>query len=127
MLSYRDPRLAGTYEDFKRAIAWAVESPLLREHIEEAIIGVIGELDKTRSPHQEELKSWQLRQAGVTQAMREQFRRGVLECTEAQLKAVSNAHLLGAEPSRAAFAGSAAQDLAGLAVVDLMEMVGATG
>jgi Zn-dependent M16 (insulinase) family peptidase len=127
MLSYRDPRLAGTYEDFKRAIAWAVESPLLREHIEEAIIGVIGELDKPRSPHQEALQAWQLRHAGVTQAMREQFRRGVLECTEAQLKAVARAYLLGAEPSRAAFAGSAAQDLAGLAVVDLMEMVGATG
>jgi Zn-dependent M16 (insulinase) family peptidase len=125
MLSYRDPRLAGTYEDFKRAIAWAVESPLLREHIEEAIIGVIGELDKPRSPHQEALQAWQLRQAGVTQAMREQFRRGVLECTEAQLKAVAGAHLLGAEPSRAAFAGSAAQDLAGLAVVDLMALVGA--
>ena len=123
MLSYRDPRLAGTYEDFKRAIAWAVESPLLREHIEEAIIGVIGELDKPRSPHQEALQAWQLREAGVTQAMREQFRRGVLECTEAQLKAAAAAHLLGAEPSRAAFAGNPAQDLAGLEIMDLMALL----
>lgn len=124
MLSYRDPRLAGTYDDFTRAIAWVVESPLAREHIEEAIIGVIGELDKPRSPHQEALQAWQLREAGVTHAMRVQFRRGVLECTGAQLKAVAASHLLGTAPSRAAFAGNTTQDLAGLDVVDLMAMVG---
>jgi Zn-dependent M16 (insulinase) family peptidase len=86
MLSYRDPRLAGTYDDFARAIAWVIESALDREHIEEAIIGVIGELDKPRSPHQEAMQAWQLREAGVTDAMRVQFRRGVLECTAKQLK-----------------------------------------
>jgi len=123
MLSYRDPRLAGTYEDFARAIAWVVESPLQREHIEEAIIGVIGELDKPRSPHQEAMQAWQLREAGVTDSMREQFRRGVLECTAEQIKAVVVRHLLDAPPSRAAFAGNTTQDLAGLAVVDLMAML----
>jgi len=124
MLSYRDPRLAGTYDDFTRAIAWVIESPLQREHIEEAIIGVIGELDKPRSPYQEAMQSWQLREAGVTEAMRVQFRRGVLGCTADQLKAVAARHLLDAQPSRAAFAGNTTQDLAGLAVVDLMAMVG---
>lgn len=124
MLSYRDPRLAGTYEDFARAVAWVVETALQREHIEEAIIGVIGELDKPRSPHQEALQAWQLREAGVTHAMREQFRTGVLRCTEAHLKSVATRYLLNAQPSRAAFAGNAAQDLAGLAVVDLMALAG---
>jgi Zn-dependent M16 (insulinase) family peptidase len=127
MLSYRDPRLAGTYEDFARAVAWVVEAPLQREHIEEAIIGVIGELDKPRSPHHEALQAWQLREAGVTQAMREQFRRGVLECTESRLKAVAMRHLQNAQPSRAAFAGNTTQDLAGLDVVDLMALAGQAG
>jgi Zn-dependent M16 (insulinase) family peptidase len=124
MLSYRDPRLAGTYDDFARAVAWVVEAPLQREHIEEAIIGVIGELDKPRSPHHEALQAWQLREAGVTHAMRAQFRRGVLECTELELRAVATRYLRDAQPSRAAFAGNATQDLAGLEVVDLMALSG---
>lgn len=126
MLSYRDPRLAGTYDDFARAIGWVIDTALSREHIEEAIIGVIGELDKPRSPHQEAMQAWQLREAGVTDAMREAFRRGVLQCTAEQLKAVAARHLLGAQPSRAAFAGNTTQDLAGLDIVDLMAMVGET-
>jgi Zn-dependent M16 (insulinase) family peptidase len=124
MLSYRDPRLAGTYDDFARAIGWVIDTALNREHIEEAIIGVIGELDKPRSPHQEAMQAWQLREAGVTDAMRESFRRGVLQCTAEQLKAVAARHLLDARPSRAAFAGNTTQDLAGLDIVDLMAMVG---
>ena len=70
------------------------------------------------------MQSWQMREAGITEAMREQFRRGVLQCTADQLKAVAARHLLDAPPSRAAFAGTTTQNLAGLAVVDLMAMVG---
>ena len=55
--------------------------------------------------------------------MRGQYRRGVLECTAEQLKAVAARHLLETQPSRAAFAGNTTQDLAGLAVVDLMAML----
>jgi Zn-dependent M16 (insulinase) family peptidase len=122
MLSYRDPRLAGTYSDFKRAIDWVIESELSREHIEEAIIGVIGELDKPYGPYQEVMLSWRMKERGITQAMREQFRAGVLGCTEAQLKAVAKKYLHGVLPSRASFAGNAKQDLAGLEQMDLLAL-----
>jgi Zn-dependent M16 (insulinase) family peptidase len=123
MMSYRDPRLAATYQDFARAIEWVIESPLSREHVEEAIIGVIGDLDKPLSPFDEAMHAWRMKQRGIDQAMREQFRRGVLQCTEADLKAAARKYLRGVNPSRAAFAGNAQQDLAGLAVLDLLELV----
>ncbi|MBC7415951.1 MAG: insulinase family protein [Herminiimonas sp.] len=119
MLSYRDPRLAETYRDFGRAIAWVIESPLLREHVEEAIIGVVSDLDKPQSPHEEALHAWRMQERGITHAMRVAFRTGVLECSEAQLKTVAARYLLGKTPSRAAFASDATLDLAGLASVDL--------
>jgi presequence protease len=122
MLSYRDPRLAGTYEDFVRAIEWVIESPLTREHIEEAIIGTIGELDKPYSPYQEAMLAWRMQQRGITQAMREQFRTGVLQCTDQELKDVAKKYLQNAKPSRAAFAGNGTQNLAGLEKVDLLAL-----
>ena len=119
MLSYRDPRLADTYRDFTRAIAWVIEAPLLREHIEEAIIGVISDLDKPQSPYDEAIHAWRMRERGVTPEIRVAFRDGVLGCNEARLKAVASTYLLGVTPSRAAFASDAVKDLAGLTPVDL--------
>lgn len=123
MLSYRDPRLAGTFADFERAIVWVLETELQREHIEEAIIGVIGELDKPLSPIHEAMHAWRMRQRGVNQEMRVAFRRGVLECDAERLKEVVRKYLQGRAPSRAAFTGKAEQDLAGLSVVNLLELV----
>jgi Zn-dependent M16 (insulinase) family peptidase len=119
MLSYRDPRLADTYRDFDRAIAWVMDATLSREHIEEAIIGVIGDLDKPQSPYEEALHAWRMKERGVTPDMRIAFRTGVLQCTDVQLKAVAARYLLGKTPSRAAFASDATTDLAGLEAVDL--------
>jgi hypothetical protein len=123
MLSYRDPRLAGTYRDFARAIAWVLESPLQREHVEEAIIGVIGELDRPHTPYHEAMHAWQMQMLGVTEDIRAAFRNGVLSCSEEALKAVTRAYLQDHEPSRAAFAGNAEQDLAGLQTLDLLALL----
>jgi presequence protease len=120
MLSYRDPRVSGTYADFERAINWVIDSPLSREHIEEAIIGVIGDLDKPQSPVDEALSAWRRRERGVTQAMREVFRAGVLGCTDVQLKDAAITWLAKGVPSRAAFVGNPSQDLGDFAVIDLL-------
>jgi Zn-dependent M16 (insulinase) family peptidase len=123
MLSYRDPRLAGTYRDFARAIEWVLESPLQREHVEEAIIGVIGELDRPHTPYHEAMLAWQMRLLGVSEEIRQAFRHGVLNCSDEALKAVARAYLKDRAPSRAAFAGNAEQDLAGLQPLDLLALV----
>ena len=122
MASYRDPRLAATYLDFETAIAWILENEFTQEKIEEAIICVIKGLDRPYSPYAEALNAWNMQQRGTTEAVRAQFRTGVLQCTEAQIKAVTLQWIKNGAPSRAAFAGNTTQDLAGLACVDLLAL-----
>jgi Zn-dependent M16 (insulinase) family peptidase len=83
---------------------------------------VISDLDKPYGPYQEAMLAWRMKERGVTQKMREEYRRGVLHCTAEDLKAVAKKYLLGVTPSRAAFTGNGAQDLAGLVTVDLLAL-----
>jgi Zn-dependent M16 (insulinase) family peptidase len=122
MSSYRDPRLAATYADFDEGIRWVLENDFSQEKIEEAIICVIKGLDKPHSPYAEALTAWNLRQRGVTEEIRQQFRTGVLHCTAAQIKSAVTTWLKNGKPSRAAFAGNTSQDLAGLETVDLLAL-----
>ena len=120
--SYRDPRLAGTYADFDLTLTQILDGEFSQEQVEEAIICVIKGLDKPHSPYAEALTAWNMLQRGTTEAVRQQFRTGVLTCTLEQIKAVTRTWLKDGQPSRAAFAGNTAQDLAGLEVVDLLAL-----
>jgi Zn-dependent M16 (insulinase) family peptidase len=119
MYSYRDPRLADTYRDFNKAIEWVLGCEIQYEHIEEAIIGVISELDKPLSPYDEAMLTVHLRDCGATYDMRVMFRKRVLECDQLQLKEVAKKYLLSVLPSRSAFVNKAVSDLAGLYPIDL--------
>ncbi|WP_245844815.1 insulinase family protein [Noviherbaspirillum humi] len=119
MMSYRDPRLAATYADFARALEWIRGAELKQENIEEAIICVIQDLDKPRTPYADVMYALDQQRQGVTEDMRRRYREGVLSCDAARLKAVAAAWLDGKPHSRAAFIGNAAQDVAGLEIVDL--------
>ena len=120
--SYRDPRLAGTFADFGTTLDQILDGDFSQEQVEEAIICVIKGLDKPHSPYAEALTAWNMQQRGTTEAVRQQFRTGVLNCTLDQIKAVTRTWLKNGQPSRAAFAGNTTQDLAGLDVVDLLAL-----
>ncbi len=119
MMSFRDPRLAATYQDFAQAISWVIDAELNQENIEEAIICVIQDLDKPRTPYAEVMWAWEQQRQGITEDMRRQYRTGVLNCTAERIKSAAAAWLLNKPFSRAAFVGTTGQDLAGLEVVDL--------
>eukprot|EP01030_Chromulinospumella_sphaerica_P005575 gene5575-5454_t len=119
MSSYRDPRLADTYTDFDGAIKTLLVDDFSTEQVEEAIICVIKELDRPLSPYDGALQAWQLAQRGVSEAMRQQFRRGVLHCKLDEIKAAAGIWLQKSQASRAAFVGNTEQDLAGLSLLDL--------
>jgi Zn-dependent M16 (insulinase) family peptidase len=119
MTSYRDPRLAATYDDFAAAFDQLLTTDYSAERIEEAIIGVIKKLDQPDSPWAAVRAAWSLHRRGVDDGARQRFRSGVLGCTQARLKDAVRLWLKDAQPSRAAFVGNAGQDLAGLEVVDL--------
>jgi Zn-dependent M16 (insulinase) family peptidase len=124
MTSYRDPRLAATYQDFERAIAWVSSAELKQENIEEAIICVIQNLDRPRSPYGNVMWAWEQQQQGITEQMRQQYREGVLRCTADHLKQVAATWLQDKPYSRAAFVGNPTQPLAGLEVIELAALAG---
>ena len=91
--SYRDPRIAGTLEDFDNSIDWLLEKPLGEDKIEEAVLGVIGGLDKPASPAGEAMQAFHSELNGRNKASIVQFRNRVLAVTDADLKRVASTYL----------------------------------
>lgn len=123
MISTRDPRLLATYADFDAAIEAALGAEMTRESIEEAIICVIRDLDKPRSPYRHAMQSWSRKRVGITDEMRNQFRAGVLGCTASELRAAAKAWLQGQAPSRCAFSGDTATARGDMQVVHLAQLL----
>lgn len=108
--SYRDPRLAGTLQDFDRAIAWMLDSRHEYRALEEAILGVIGSMDKPSSPAGEAKQHFHNRLFGRTHAMREQFRQRILAVTLDDLRRVTEHYLKPERASTAVVTGAAQLD-----------------
>ena len=91
--SYRDPRIAETLSDFDESINWLQSHSLGYDKIEEAILGVIGGLDKPGTPAGEAIQAFHAELNGRGKACTEQFRQRVLAVTEADLKRVASTYL----------------------------------
>ncbi|MDX5298352.1 MAG: insulinase family protein, partial [Gammaproteobacteria bacterium] len=99
--SYRDPRLEETLDDFTRALHWLMDTRHEVLALEEAILGVIGQLDKPRSPAGEAKHHFHGRLFGRDAAQRQRFRERVLGVTLDDLRRVTQAWLV---PERASTA-----------------------
>jgi Zn-dependent M16 (insulinase) family peptidase len=99
--SYRDPRLLETYEIFDGALAWLLSDAAKPELVEEAVLGVIGAMDKPGSPAGEVKKLFHLEQAGKTHATRMAWRKGVLNANLASLRRVAENYLTETGKTRA--------------------------
>src|SRR5690606_5259387 len=112
--SYRDPRLGETLHDFDASIDWL----LAREHgyqpLEEAILGVIGAIDKPASPAGEAKQAFQSRYFGRDDNFQKRFRERVLATTVADLKRVAQTYLNPEKASAAVISHKGAWDNAGL-------------
>ena len=123
MISNRDPRLLGTYADFDAAINSVLTADMTQESIEEAIICVIRDLDKPQPPYRQAMQSWSRKRIGITDQMRNQFRAGVLQCTENEIRAVAKTWLHRQTPSRCAFAGDAATERGDMHILHLAQLL----
>ncbi|MDF3013737.1 MAG: peptidase [Cellvibrio sp.] len=99
--SYRDPRLSETLKDFDESLVWLQETDHQWQSVEEAILGVIGSIDKPGSPAGEAKSTYQAELFGRTREKRELFRNRVLAVTAADLKRVANTYLV---PEKASIA-----------------------
>ena len=102
--SYRDPRSEETFADFSAAVDWALSDQLLDRHLEEAVLGVVGSLDKPGSPAGEALQAYQNQLHGRTADIRQAFRVAILAVTLDSLKVVAGRYLKGIQASEAVVA-----------------------
>jgi Zn-dependent M16 (insulinase) family peptidase len=91
--SYRDPRLLETLQDFDTSITWLLNTPHERRALEEAILGVVGSMDKPSSPAGEAKQHFHNRLFGRSHEQREQFREQILGVSLDDLRRVTEAYL----------------------------------
>lgn len=99
--SYRDPRLDETLGDFDAALRWLLQEPQRDEQLEEAILGVLGSLDKPGSPAGEAKQDFHNRLFGRDPEQRRRFRQRVLAVGIDDLRRVAETWLT---PERASSA-----------------------
>ncbi len=91
--SYRDPRLAETLRDFDTAVSWMLDTHHHYRALEEAILGVIGSMDKPSSPAGEAKQHFHNRLFGRSHATREHFRQRILAVSLDDLRRVTECYL----------------------------------
>lgn len=97
--SYRDPRLTETLDDFDASLHWLQETQHSEQSLEEAILGVVGSIDKPGSPAGEAKTTYQAELFGRTREKRELFRNRVVKVTLADLLRVAREYLVAEKAS----------------------------
>ena len=111
--SYRDPRLSETLDDFDASINWMLENKHDDRHLEEAILGVIGGMDKPGSPAGEARSAFHNELNGRTREKLQQFRQQVLAVSIDDLKRVTELYLKNGEASIAVITSAATHEEVG--------------
>ncbi len=111
--SYRDPRLSETLDDFDKSITWMLENNHEDRQLEEAILGVIGSMDKPGSPAGEARSAFHNGLHGRTREKLQQFRQRVLEVSLDDLKRVTETYLKNGEASVAVITSAATHEEVG--------------
>jgi Zn-dependent M16 (insulinase) family peptidase len=120
--SYRDPRLGETLDDFDRSLDWLQHHAHDLRQVEEAILGVIGGIDKPGSPAGEAKKNFFNELHGRTYDRRRQFRERVLSVTLADLQRVGSTYLDPAQASTAVITSAASESAAKSLKLDLRRL-----
>ncbi len=99
--SYRDPRTVETLTDFDRSVDWLLDNEHPANRLEEAVLGVVSNIDKPGSPSGEAKQAYHSTLFGRTPAQRRLFRARILKVGFADLQRVARAYLKGQPCSEA--------------------------
>jgi Zn-dependent M16 (insulinase) family peptidase len=116
--SYRDPRIEGTLEDFDQSIKWILNQPIGSDKIEEAILGVIGSMDKPSSPAGEAIQAFYSEINGRNKQTQTEFRQRVLKVNEADLKRVADQYLSSDKAQTAVITSTELAESTGLQIIN---------
>lgn len=109
--SYRDPRLTETLDDFDASIQWLMSEDHDEETLEQAVLGVVSQIDKPRSPAGEAKGDFHSDLFGRSQSQREAFRAAVLQTTLDDLKRVAAEYLTVEKGSTAVITSASHKEL----------------
>ncbi len=90
--SYRDPRLVDTLDDFDKSVIWLRETTHDPQALEEAILNVVGSIDKPGSPAGEARSAFQNELFGRSAELRQAYRDRILTVSLDDLKRVSESY-----------------------------------
>ena len=91
--SYRDPRFEETLEDFDRSLKWLKSNRHDPRQVEEAILGVVSQIDKPGSPAGRAKQAFSDHLFGRTPELLREYRRRVLKVTLDDLIRVAETYL----------------------------------
>jgi Zn-dependent M16 (insulinase) family peptidase len=120
--SYRDPRLSETLDDFDKSIDWMLDNEHEYRQLEEAILGVVGSMDKPGSPAGEARAAFHNGLHGRTREKLQLFRQRVLEVTIDDLKRVTETYLKNGKASIAVITSAATHEEVGNLGLDVINL-----
>lgn len=92
--SYRDPRIEGTFEDFKASIDWILTTELSEEKLDEAKMGLIAGVDTPNTPAQDALWDFLKKSLkNIPDGYEDSIRKKILSATTTDLKRVAKTYL----------------------------------
>ncbi|MDO8417540.1 MAG: insulinase family protein [Agitococcus sp.] len=109
--SYRDPRLAETFDDFQASLVWLHTNAHEERQLEEVILGIMASLDKPMSPAGEARSAFHNSLYERTPAQRRALRAKLLKVTIADLQRVAQHYLRPEVMTRAVVAPYAQADV----------------
>ncbi|MDM1021472.1 insulinase family protein [Acinetobacter sp. VNK23] len=102
--SYRDPRLAETFNDFEASVQWLLNTEQQSHQLEEAILGLVASMDKPGSPAGEAITACYALLHARTPKFRKMLRERLLNVTLDDLNRVAKQYLLQQKPVKAVVA-----------------------
>ena len=120
--SYRDPRLSETLDDFDRAIEWMLSGKHEWRMVEEAILGVVSNIDKPGSPAGEARQAFHNQLHGRTLDKLQAFRQAILKVKLDDLKRVTETYLDPDKASTAIITNAATLDANGNLGLDVVNL-----
>jgi Zn-dependent M16 (insulinase) family peptidase len=120
--SYRDPRLTETLNDFDASIHWLLHETHEYRHLEEAILGVISNIDKPGSPSGEAKQAFHNDLHGRTAEQRKRFRQRVLQVTLDDMKRVAEKYLRPDQASVAVVTSAGKDDVLRALQLDVVQL-----
>ena len=102
--SYRDPRLAETFNDFEASVQWLLNTEQQPHQLEEAILGLVASMDKPGSPAGEAITACYALLHARTPKFRKMLRERLLNVTLDDLNRVAKQYLVEQKPVKAVVA-----------------------